>query len=108
MTIITKEWNKKTGELESENLYETVSKKGKDGLMHHVSSKKTILKGREIKWDDLKDNPKQKDEIMKKITTEKMELDFVRHWNSLSMYERTHLLPWVPLWKIKMYNDRIL
>ena len=59
MTIRTKEWNKKTGKLESENLYETVSKKGKDGLMHHVSSKKTIVKGREIKWDDLegtKDN----------------------------------------------------
>jgi len=53
MTIGTKEWDKKTGKLESENLYETVSKKGKDGLMHHVSSKKTIIKGREIKWDDL-------------------------------------------------------
>ena len=53
ITIRTKEWNKKTGELTSENLYESVSKKGKDGLMHHVSEKKTILKGREIHYDDL-------------------------------------------------------
>lgn len=53
ITIVTKEWNKKTGELESENEYVTISKKGKDGLMHHVSSKLTIKKGREIKWDDL-------------------------------------------------------
>ena len=52
-TIRTKEWNKETGELESENLYESVSEKGKDGLMHNAFKKKIVLKGREIKWDDL-------------------------------------------------------
>ena len=57
MTIVTKEWDNKTGELESENKYVLVKKKGKDGLMHIVKEEFKIVKGKEI---DISDNWKHR------------------------------------------------